>query len=124
LPVFDLSRGYFATSDYFFGRGTMEEIGTATVWSGGKNVWTLYKEGSAERHSGADNEELRSQLQKALNMSDTNPNKIFQGKDVYKVKINEGIGYLVYKVKVRGDYSACIFHYHWNYYLDIPITDI
>jgi hypothetical protein len=82
--------------------------------------FTLYKAGSAEKHSGSDDETLRKALQSAMNQPDNK--KQYQGNNVYRVKINNGNGYVVYKTGVIGVNSAAIFHYHWHYNLDLPLT--
>jgi hypothetical protein len=63
---------------------------------------------------------LKTELIKALNAA---PNKKEdQGGGVFRMKINDGHGYVVYKVGVDGPNSAAIFHYHWNYNLDLPLN--
>jgi len=88
--------------------------------NGVRKTFKLYKAGSAENHRLSDDEELRSQLQRALNLPPEK--KENQGNGVFRVRINEGEGYLVYKLGVDGPDSAAIFHYHWNYKLDLPLN--
>ena len=80
-------------------------------------VYQLYKSGSAENHAASDDVTLRTELIRALNMDESK--KQDQGGGVWRVRINDGHGYLVYKV-VGVD--ATIFHYHWNYNLDLPLV--
>lgn len=100
----------------------MITIGTGNVWTNGQTiVWTLYKTGSAENHRTSDDTTLRTELIKALNAPASR--KEAQGNGVYRLKINDGKGYIVYKEPVNGPNSAAIFHYHWNYHLDKDILD-
>ena len=94
--------------------GQEKKIGVAKVpksGGGGYEDVPLYALGSAAKHAGADDEELRKTLQMALYAKA----KIVQADGGIKVKINGGKGYLVYKQE--GD-KVTIFHYHWNYNLD------
>lgn len=85
-----------------------------------QTTFKLYKAGSAENHAVSDDTTLKTELIRALN---ARPNtKEDQGGGVFRYKINEGKGYLVYKVGVMGANSAAIFHYHWNYNLDLPLN--
>ena len=96
-------------------------IGTGNVWNNGATeVWSLYKTGSAENHKTSDDTTLRTELIKALNAPAAK--KQAQGGGVYRMKINDGLGYIVYKEGVAGMKTAAIFHYHWNYNLDLPLT--
>lgn len=88
--------------------------------NGQRRTFKLYKTGSAENHATSDDVTLRTELIKALNAPDTL--KESQGNGVYRVKINGGKGYLVYKLNVQGPDTAAIFHYHWNYRLDLPLS--
>jgi hypothetical protein len=90
------------------------------VWVGkGFQKFVVYGTESAKKHSGSDPETLRKELQKALNAP---PNKqIAQGDGVFKVYINEGNGYVVFKLNDPGPLCAKIFHYHWHYELDNPL---
>ncbi|MBE8232841.1 MAG: hypothetical protein HAW67_03840 [Endozoicomonadaceae bacterium] len=88
--------------------------------NGGSNreTYTLYKSGSAENHRSSDDQTLKQALIQAL--SSPLENKEDQDNGVYRVRINDGHGYLVYKV-IPKDKKATIFHYHWNYNLDLPL---
>jgi hypothetical protein len=95
---------------------------SAQVYVGNeRRTFKLYKAGSAENHAASDDATLRQALIQALN-APTGSGKIDQGGGVFRVKINDGIGYLVYKLGVDGADSAAIFHYHWNYNLDLPLS--
>jgi putative component of toxin-antitoxin plasmid stabilization module len=96
----------------------MITLGTGPVYVNNKReTFTLYADESATKHSGADNERLRLELQKALNAPDSA--KVEQEKGVFRVKINQGKGYLVYKTNLNDvPNTAMIFHYHENYFLD------
>lgn len=100
----------------------MITLGTCTVFENSQKLtYTIYKTGSAEKHSSSDDETLRSSLQRALNAKDSA--KENQGGGVYRFKINDGKGYLVYKINLNGvPNTAAIFHYHWNYNLDLPLN--
>jgi hypothetical protein len=100
----------------------MITIGTAQIYVGGKFVtFTLYKAGSAENHRTADDLTLKTALTKALNARDYE--KEAQGGGVFRYRINNGQGYLVYRTPAGIDpNSACVFHYHWNYHLDLPLS--
>ena len=41
---------------------------------------------------------------------------------VFRLQLNERKGYVVYKLKSPDANSACPFHYHWNYTLDLPLS--
>jgi hypothetical protein len=87
-----------------------------------RKTFKLYKAGSAENHRLSDDQALKTELIKALNAK---PNmQEDQGGGVFRVKINDGHGYIVYKVGVDGPDTAAIFHYHWNYTLDLPLSAI
>ncbi len=91
---------------------------------GGSTRYTyeLYKASSAERHATADDVTLKQALIAGLN-APIGKNKIDQGNGVFRYRINNGLGYLVYKTPgVTGvARSATVFHYHWNYKLDDPL---
>lgn len=94
---------------------------SAKVFVGGQfTTFKLYKTGSAEKHSVSDDVTLTTELIKALNAPDMR--KESQGNGVFRMKINDGKGYLVYKLNVQGPNTAAIFHYHWNYHLDLPLS--
>lgn len=99
---------------------------TATIYLDGgaaRQTYSLYKDGSAQRHASADDTTLRTALISALS-APLSANKTAQGNGVYRVRINSGNGYLVYKTPCVPNVprSASIFHYHWNYHLDLPLT--
>lgn len=100
----------------------MVGIGTGKAYVNGKyETFTLYKTASAEKHRSSDDESLRFALIRAINAPDQN--KEDQGGGVYRMRINEGNGYIVYKVNLNGvPNTAAIFHYHWHYNLDMPLT--
>ncbi len=85
---------------------------------GSFKTFKLYKAGSAEKHATSDDVTLKTELIKALNATV----KENQGGGVFRVKINGGKGYVVYKTGVDGPNSAAIFHYHFNYHLDLPLS--
>lgn len=101
----------------------MITIGTGQVYVNNvRATFTFYKAGSAEKHATSDDTTLRTELIKALNLPAAK--KEDQGGGVYRVRINEGKGYLVYRTPVGGvPNSASIFHYHWNYHLDLPLSE-
>ena len=84
-----------------------------------RKTFKLYKAGSAENHRLSDDQTLTTELIKALNARSNMQEA--QGNGVFRVKINNGKGYVVYKVGVDGPDSAAIFHYHWNYNLELPL---
>jgi hypothetical protein len=97
----------------------------APVWldgTGERKSFKLYKAGSAEKHAASDSETLRKALQQALNAKVDGSVKTDQGGGVFRYKINNKIGYLVYKLGVDGEDSACMFHYHWNYTMDLDLS--
>jgi hypothetical protein len=97
-------------------------IGTGKVYENKVFVtYQLFKTGSAQKHATSDDTTLRTELIKALNLDEAKKEK--QGGGVYRVKINDGKGYMVYKAPL-GDVpkTAAIFHYHWNYHLDLPLN--
>jgi putative component of toxin-antitoxin plasmid stabilization module len=103
---------------------TMELLtNTAQVYLNGSDVretYTLYKSSSAQNHATADDQTLKTALIRALSQV-ISADKVEQDPGVFRVKINSGNGYLVYRV----DATACeavIFHYHWNYNLDLPLN--
>jgi hypothetical protein len=100
----------------------MIPLGTGFVYVNNvKQTFTLYKTGSAEKHKTSDDVTLKTELIKALNAPDSK--KQDQGGGVVRYKINDGKGYLVYKSPVNNlPNTAAIFHYHWNYNLDLPLT--
>lgn len=99
----------------------MTPIGTGNVWTtNGTKSFKLYKAGSAENHAASDDITLKTALIQALNVSA--PPKEDQGGGVYRLRINNDLGYSVYKLGVDGADSAAIFHYHWNYNLDLPLN--
>jgi len=94
---------------------------SAKVFINGKfETFKLYKSGSAQNHRTSDDTTLKTELIKALNAPAAA--KQAQGGNVFRYKINDGKGYIVYKLGVNGANSAAIFHYHWNYTLDLPLT--
>ena len=100
----------------------MITIGNGQVYVNNvRATFTLYKAGSAEKHATSDDTTLKTELIKALNLPDGQ--KEAQGNGEYRVRINGGKGYLVYRTPVGGiPNSAVIFHYHWNYHLDLPLS--
>jgi hypothetical protein len=95
---------------------------SAKVWFNGKfETFKLYKAGSAEKHAASDDTTLKTELIKALNTAKPGLTQD-QGGGVFRYKINDGKGYIVYKLGVSGTNSAAIFHYHWNYTMDLPLT--
>jgi hypothetical protein len=88
-----------------------------------RRSFRLYKTGSAENHATSDDVTLKQALMQAMS-APVGPNKNEQERGVFRVKINSGLGYLVYKLGVDTNVtdSAAIFHYHWNYNLDLPLT--
>lgn len=99
----------------------MVKLGTGQVYVNKARVtYDLYKAGSAEKHKASDDITLKTELLKALNLPDSL--KEHQKQGVVRVKINQGHGYLVYKLNSVGTNSATIFHYHWNYHLDLPLS--
>jgi hypothetical protein len=94
---------------------------SATIFVGSaRKTYKLYKTGSAENHRTSDDQTLKTALIQALNAPDAQ--KQFQADGSVRFKINTGKGYVVYKTGVSGPDSAAIFHYHWNYTLDLPLT--
>lgn len=99
---------------------------TAPIFLDGSNVrqtYSLYKTSSAQNHATADDATLKQALMSALT-APVGGGKTDQGNGVFRVRINSNLGYVVYKTPaVTGDArSAAIFHYHWNYNLDLPLT--
>jgi hypothetical protein len=99
---------------------------TAIVFLDGardRRTFSLYKTSSAEKHGIATDPILKSALISAPT-APVSSTKVQQEPGVYRVKINDGLGYLVYKLGVEpgNPNSAAIFHYHWNYHLDLPLT--
>ena len=99
---------------------------SATIYLDGSNVrqtFSLYKTSSAQNHRTSDDQSLKTELIRALN-APFSSNKIDQGDGVVRFKINDGHGYLVYKrpAIIGVATSAAIFHYHWNYTLDLPLS--
>lgn len=99
---------------------------SATIYIDGGNIkekYSLYKASSAEKHKSSDDTTLKTALIQAL-CAQIDKNKTHQGNGVYRFKINEGKGYLVYlkPANAKIPNSACIFHYHWNYTLDMPLV--
>jgi hypothetical protein len=82
----------------------------------------LYISGSAQKHMASDEITLRQAFKQALGATIDGLKKKEQETNVFRFKINNGKGYLVYKLKSPDDDSACLFHYHWNYTLDLPLT--
>jgi hypothetical protein len=90
------------------------------VWVGnGFQDFTVYATESAQKHFGADMETLRSNIQKALNVPDNQ--KTAEPGNCFKVRINNNLGYVVYKLNSQGPKTATIFHYHWNYQLEVKL---
>lgn len=81
----------------------------------------LYISDSAQKHKTSDEITLQQAFKQALGAAVDGVKKKEQESNVYRFKINEGKGYLVYKLKSPDDDSACLFHYHWNYTLDLPL---
>ena len=79
----------------------------------------LYKAGSAQKHAASDDTTLKQALIRALNAPARD--KQDQGEGIVRMRINNNLGYLVYRIYPR-DLMAVIFHYHWNYKLDDPLT--
>jgi hypothetical protein len=101
---------------------------TAQIYLDGGNVRTtyaLYKTSSAENHATADDQTLKTALISAM-CAAVGGNKTDQGGGVFRVRINGGLGYLVYRTPANpgagAGLTAAIFHYHWNYNLDLPLT--
>ncbi len=93
---------------------------SARVYENGAFVtYKLYKSGSAEKHAASDDQTLKTELIKAMNADASK--KEAQGDGVYRFKINDGLGYLVYRMGPVPN-EATIFHYHWNYSMDLPLT--
>jgi len=91
-------------------------LGTAKVWTAnGAQTWTLYYTPSSQKHAASDIETLRSGVQKGLNSTG--------GTAVgnHKISINDGLGYLVYTIANPLALEATIFHYHFNYSMDLPL---
>lgn len=103
----------------------MDPLGTGKVYvegEEGKGSFAdvrLYKAGSAQKHAASDDITLKQALIRALNAPANK--KESQGSGVFRVRINEGHGYLVYRMNPR-ELEAVIFHYHWNYRMDDPLT--
>lgn len=102
----------------------MEELtNNAQIFLDGDNsrtTFTLYKNFSAQNHAISSDEDLRLHFTQALSRP-VGDGKVYQeNDDSYRVSINNGKGYLVYKIPAVSDNpnSAVIFHYHWNYNLD------
>ncbi len=100
----------------------MTTLGTGFVYvNDKKETFSLYKEASATKHAASDDITLKAELIRALNAADNK--KENQGNGVYRFRINGGKGYLVYKINLNGvPNTACVFHYHWNYTMDLPLT--
>lgn len=98
-----------------------EALGNGKVFVMGSGFvdYTLEATESAFKHGGSDKISLKMELQKALNIKDSE--KEDQGDNTYKVRINSGKGYLVYKLDGT---KATLFHYHWNYNLDGPLKNL
>jgi len=73
----------------------------------------LFKVGTAQNHGGSDDTTLRTELIKALNLDPSK--KTDQGGGAWRVTLNGGKGYLVYRVNGT---DATIVHYHWNHNMD------
>ncbi|HWQ56160.1 MAG TPA: hypothetical protein VN442_20910 [Bryobacteraceae bacterium] len=98
----------------------MITLGTGKVYVNGKfETFQLFKTASAEKHASSDDVTLKTELIKGLNLDASK--KQAQGGGVYRVKINDGYGYMVYKSPLEAPNTAAIFHYHWNYSLDLPL---
>jgi len=87
-----------------------------------RKTFKLYKAGSAEKHPASDDETLKKAFIRALNLPASDHAVTDEGNNVFRVKINNGKGKLVYKLGVDGADSAAIFHYHWNYSFDLPLN--
>jgi putative component of toxin-antitoxin plasmid stabilization module len=101
---------------------------TAQIYLDGsktRQTYSLYKTSSAENHKSADDVTLKSALISALTAA-VGGGKSDQGGGVFRVRINEGKGYVVYRTPAGpgagAGLTAAIFHYHWNYNLDLPLT--
>lgn len=82
----------------------------------------LYITPSAKKHAASDTTTLAQAFKRALSAKVDGINKKEQEAGVFRVKINSGNGYIVYKLKTPDDNSACLFHYHWNYKMDLPLS--
>jgi putative component of toxin-antitoxin plasmid stabilization module len=100
----------------------MTTLGTGFVYVNGKREqFTLYKADSAGKHATSDEITLKQEFIKALNLPESS--KEPQGDGVYRVRINGGKGYLVYRTPLNDvPNSAVMFHFHWNYHLDLPLS--
>ena len=101
---------------------------TAQIYLDGSNVrqtYSLYKTATAENHSSADDATLKAALISGLTAA-VGGNKTAQGGGVFRVRINGGQGYIVYRTPAGpgagAGLTAAIFHYHWNYNLDLPLN--
>jgi hypothetical protein len=88
--------------------------------NGSFQTFKLYKAGSAQNHRASDDLTLKTELIRALNALPGTTEA--QGNNLFRYKINGGKGYIVYKLGVNGPNSAAVFHYHWNYSMDLPLT--
>ena len=112
----------------------MQKLGDdcSTIFLNGnaRVTFGLYKALSAHNHSASDDTTLRKTLIMALNAPLSA--KQSQEDSCFRYPINNGKGYLVYKLGVvragpaaGGGVvanSAGILHYHWNYNLDKDLT--
>lgn len=101
-------------------------LSAATVYPNGGAIqekYDLYKASSAEKHAVSDQQTLTFEFKKALT-APVSATKVHQGNGVYRVKVNNGNGYVVYKTPAQPNLpkSACIFHFHWHYNLDLPLV--
>jgi len=87
-----------------------------------RTILNLYISGSAQKHKAADEITLKQAFKQALGAAVDGIKKKEQEAGVFRFKINDGKGYIVYKMKSPDDNSACLFHYHWNYTLDLPLS--
>jgi len=95
---------------------------SAKVYVNGVFVtYKLYKDGSAAKHAASDDTTLKQALIAAMNADEST--KTVEPNNVFRYKINNGLGKLVYKVGPMPN-EATIFHYHWNYTMDLPLNVI
>jgi hypothetical protein len=87
-----------------------------------RTILNLYISGSAQKHKTSDEITLKQAFKQALGAAVDGVKKKEQEAGVFRFKINDGKGYVVYKMKSPDDNSACLFHYHWNYTLDLPLS--
>ena len=86
-----------------------------------RTILNLYISDSAQKHGASDEITLKVAFKQALGAAVDGIKKKEQEAGVFRVKINDGKGYIVYKMKSPDDNSACLFHYHWNCNFDLPL---